>query len=541
MGAKLVLFRSEAREKILKGASALADAVRVTLGPKSKCVLIGRKWGRPIVCNDGVTIAKEFELKDPHEQLGVEMIRQASEKTSDAVGDGTTTATILAHAIFAEGVRNVTAGASAVDIRRGLERGRAAAVAALGKMSRRLESKREKAQVACISAHNNAVIGDMVAEAMEKVGPEGAITVEESRSTETSVEIVEGTRIDRGYISPYFVTNTDRMEAVFENPVILLTDQKISRMNDLLPLLEQIAKAGKPLIIVADDVEAEALATLVVNKLRGVLSSVAIKAPGFGNRRKAMLEDLAVLCGAKVVSEELGVKLEHIQMTDLGRARRVVVDRDSTTILGSEGMESAVASRCVQIRAQIKESTSPYDREKLEERLAKLAGGVAVIRVGAPSEADVQSRKEAFDDAISATKAAVAEGIVPGGGLALLRAIESVENEAHLTEGDERTGLLILKRALESPARQIARNSSVDEGVVVQRMREGTGNLGFDAARGEYIDLVEAGIIDPAKVVRIALENAVSVSGILLLTEAALAEAPEPREKTAPRLEEPGE
>ena len=528
MGAKQVLFREEARGEILKGVMALGDAVKVTLGPRSKCVLIARKWGKPLVCNDGVTIAKEFELAHQVQNLGAQMIRQAAEQTSETVGDGTSTATLLACTIFAEGLRNVTAGASAVGIRRGLDRGLAAVVSSLQNTSRRLESRREKAQVAAISAHNDATMGELVADALEKVGADGAITVEESKTTETLLEITEGMKFEHGYISPYFVTDSQKMEAVLENPLVLLVEKKISRLADLLPLLEQIAKAGRPLLVIAEDVEAEALATLVVNKLRGVLTAVAVKAPGFGDRRKAILQDIAVLTGAKVVAEELGISLEKIQLEDLGNVRRVVVERDSTTLVGGAGAADAVAARCSEIRRQIVESTSTYDREKLEERLAKLAGGVAVIRVGAPSEADMQNRKEAFDDAISAIRAAMSEGIVPGGGLALLRAAGALDAEAEKVEGDERTGVLILRRAIEAPARQIADNSAADSGVVVHRMLGGSGNFGFDAASGEYVDLMEAGIIDPTKVVRVALENAVSVAGTLLMAEATLTDAPEP-------------
>jgi chaperonin GroEL len=404
------------------------------------------------------------------------------------------------------------------------------AVQALRELSRPVVSKKEKAQVAAISAHNDPVMGDLVADAMEKVGPEGAITVEEAKTTETTVDVVEGMQFDHGYISPYFVTGSEKMEAVLEEPLILLTERKITHMQDLLPLLEQLAKSGRSLLLVAEDLEGEALATLVVNKLRGVLACVAVKAPGFGDRRKAMLQDMAILTGGKVVSEELGMTLEKITLHDLGRARRVVITKDTTTIVGGEGDKKLINGRCHELRAQIKETTSDYDREKLEERLAKLSGGVAVVRVGAPSESEMKARKDAFDDAISSTKAAIAEGIVPGGGLALLRAVPAVEREIAATEGDERTGLLILKRALEAPARQIAENSAADGGVVVSKMHEGSGNFGFDAARGVYVDLIEAGIIDPTKVVRIALENAVSVASVLLLTEATMTDLPEPKE-----------
>ncbi len=534
MSHKQMLFRSEAREKILRGAAALADAVRVTLGPKSKCVLIEKKWGKPLVCNDGVTIAKEVELKDPEENLGAQMIRQAAEQTGDAVGDGTSTSTVLAYAIFADGLRNVAAGASAVDLKRGLDRGLKVAVDALHAISRPVESRKEKAQVATISAHNDAAIGELIADATERIGEEGVISVEESKTTETALEVVEGMQFDRGYLSPYFITNPDKMEAVLDEPLILLCEKKITLMADLIPLLEQIAKNAQSLLIVAEEVEGEALATLVVNKIRGVLSCVAVKAPGFGDRRKAILQDMAILTGGQVISEELGLKLEKVTLADLGRARRIVVDKDNTTLIGGGGTKPAIDGRCKELRQQIEAATSDYDREKLQERLARLAGGVAVIRVGAPSESEMKSRKEAFDDAISATKAAMAEGIVPGGGLALLRVVDALESEAAKAEGDERTGLLILKRALESPARQIAENSAFDGGVVVNEMRKGTGNYGFDAARGEYVDLMEAGIIDPTKVVRIALENAVSVASVLLLTEATLTEIPEQKPTALP-------
>jgi chaperonin GroEL len=527
MTHKQILFHSAAREKILRGTTALADAVRVTLGPKSKSVLIQKKWGVPIVCNDGVTIAKEIDLKDPEENLGAQMLRQAAEKTGEAVGDGTSTSTILAQAIFADGTRNIVAGASGVDIKRGLDRGLKIAVEALRAMSRPVRTRREKAQVATISAHNDPSVGELVADAMEKVGDEGVITVEESKTTETVLEVVEGMQFDRGFISPYFITDAEKMEAILEDPYIFLCDRKIGNLKDLLPLLEHVAKSGKPILFVAEDVEGEALATLIVNQLRGVFRSIATKAPGFGDRRKAMLEDMAVLTGGQVISEDLGIKLESVQLNQLGRAKRVVSDRDTTTIIGGLGDKTRIEGRARQIRTQIEKTTSDYDREKLEERLAKLSGGVAVIRVGAPSEVEMKTKKEAFDDAINATKAAVAEGIVPGGGLALLRCIGTITQEAAKGEGDEKTGLEILRRALSAPTRQIAENSAVDGGVVVARMLESKGNLGFDAARNEYVDLVEAGIIDPTKVVRIALENAVSVASVLLLTEATMTEIPE--------------
>ena len=533
MAHKDVFYRSEAREKLLRGVSALADAVRVTLGPKSKSVLIEKRFGVPVVCNDGVTIAKEMEVKDRVENLGVQMMRQAAERTGEAVGDGTSTATLLAHAIFSDGVRNVVAGASAVELKRGLDRGAKAAIAAVKALSRPVKSRLEKAQVGAISAHNDESIGELIAEAMEKVGDEGVITLEEAKTTETQLEVVEGMQFDRGYLSPYFVTDPEKMEAVLEDARILLTDRKLNVMKDLLPILEQVARTGEAIVLVAEDVEGEALATLVVNKLRGALKCAAVKAPGFGDRRKEMLRDIATLTGGQVVTEELGVKLDSVRLEDLGRAKRVVVDKDNTTIIGGLGDKAAIEGRKKEIRQQIDKSTSDYDKEKLQERLAKLSGGVAVIRVGAPSEAEMKTRKEALDDAINATKAAVAEGIVPGGGLALLRAIDAVEKEEGRATGDERTGLSILKRALEALSRQLGENSSVDGGVVVDRMRHSSGNVGFDAARKEYVDLVDAGIVDPTKVVRIALENAVSVASVLLLTEATLTEAPEPKKEPA--------
>jgi chaperonin GroEL len=534
MAHKQVLFCSAAREKILRGATQLADVIRVTLGPRSKSVLIEKKWGVPIVCNDGVTIAKEFDLKDNEENLGARMLRQAAEKTGDMVGDGTSTATILAHAMFADGVRNVVAGASAIDIKRGLDRAAKRAIETLRTLSRPVKTSKEKAQVGAISAHNDRAIGQLVADAMDKVGSEGVITVEESKTIETTLEVVEGMQFDRGFLSPYFITNPEKMEAVLEDALILISDRKISVLKDLLPLLEQVAKSGRPLLVVAEDVEGEALATLIVNQIRGAFKSCAIKAPGFGDRRKAMLQDIAALTGGQVVSEDLGINLEHVALEQLGKAKRVVIDKDNTTIISGGGDRKEINGRIEQIRREIEKTTSDYDREKLQERLAKLAGGVAVVRVGAPSESEMKSKKEALDDAISATKAAVAEGIVPGGGLALLRCIEALADEETKCEGDEKTGVRILKRALEAPTRQIAENSAVDGGVVVARMLSGKGNEGFDAERKEYVDLIEAGIIDPTKVVRIALLNAVSVASVLLLTEATMTEIPEEKkERTA--------
>jgi chaperonin GroEL len=534
MAHKQVLFRSAAREKILRGATQLTDAIRVTLGPRSKAVLMEKKWGAPVVCNDGVTIAKEFDLKDPEENLGAQVLRQAAERTGDVVGDGTSTSTILAHAILADGVRNVVAGASAIDLKRGLDRAARSAIVALHAMARPVKTKAEKAQVATISAHNDPSIGALVADALEKVGGEGVISVEESKTTETVLDVVEGMKFDRGFLSPYFVSDAERMEAVLEDPFILLCDHKISALNDLVPLLEQIAKSGRPLLIIAEEIEGDALATLIVNRLRGVLKICAVKAPGFGDRRKAMLEDIAILTGAQVISGDVGLKLENVTVAQLGHASRVVADKENTTLIGSKGDRALIDARVQQIRREIEKTTSQYDKEKLEERLAKLSGGVAVIRVGAPTEAEMKAKKEALDDAISSTKAAVAEGIVPGGGLALLRCTEAVSKEEAACEGDEKTGIQILKRALEAPARQIAENSATDGGVVVARMLGSEGNFGFDAARKEYVDLVEAGIVDPAKVVRIALENAVSVASVLLLTEATMTEIPEPKRERMP-------
>jgi chaperonin GroEL len=529
VGHKQLLVRSAAREKILQGATALADAVRVTLGPKSKCVLIEKKWGRPLVCNDGVTIAKEFELADHEENIGAQIIREAAERTADLVGDGTTTAALLATAIYAEGVRNIAAGASAIELKRGLDRGLAAAVAAVRALSRPVADHRQRVQVATVAAHNDPAIGETVAGALERVGLEGTTSVEEAKGIETVVEVVEGMRFDRGYLSPYFITEPDKMRAVLDEPLLLIFEKKIATMADLLPLLEQIAKSGRALAVVADDVEGEALATLVINKVRGVLPCVAVKAPGYGDRRRAMLEDLAILTGGRLIAEELGIKLASVTLSDLGQARRVIIDKESTTVIGGAGSKAAIEGRATEIREQLKTTTSDYDKEKLQERLAKLTGGVAVIRVGAPSEAEMKNRREAFEDAISATKAAMAEGIVPGAGLSLLRAVGDVEREAASLEGDERTGVWILKRALEVPTRQIAENSGADGGVVVDRMRAGTGAFGFDASRLRYVDLIEEGIVDPTKVVRTALENAVSVAGILLLTEATLTDVPEPK------------
>jgi chaperonin GroEL len=531
MANKHVLFRAEAREKVLHGAGLITDAVRVTLGPKSKCVLIERKWGKPLVCNDGVTIAKEFQLADAEENLGAQMMREAAERTGEAVGDGTSTATVLAYALYADGVRNIAAGASAIDIKRGLDRGLKIAVEALKGLSRPVKSSLEKAQVATISAHNDGVIGQLVADAIEKVGSDGVVSVEETKGTETTIELVEGMQFDRGFLSPYFITDPQRMEVVLEQPVVLLYEHKISAIKDLLPLLEQVVKSGSPLLIIAEDVEGESLATMVINKLRGTLPVAAVKSPGFGDRRKEMLQDMAILLGGRVISEDLGIKLENVTLDQLGKCKRVVLNKETTTLIGGEGKKEEIEGRKNELRRQIEETKSDYDKEKLQERLAKISGGVAVVHVGAASESELKNRKEAFDDAISATRAAIQEGIVPGGGLALLKLIPSIEATELHAEGDELTGLRILRRALEAPTRQIAENSGADGGVVVDKMRNSSGNVGFDAAKGEYLDLVQAGIIDPTKVVRVGLENAVSVAGVLLLAEATLTEIPEKKEE----------
>jgi chaperonin GroEL len=525
MAHKQVLFRSAAREKILRGATLLCDAVRVTLGPKSKSVLIQKQWGTPLICNDGETIAKEFDLKDPEENLGAQMLRQAAEKTGDSVGDGTSTSTILAHAIFADGLRNVVAGASAIDLKRGLDRAAKSAIDALRAMSRPVKTRKEKAQVATISAHNDPTIGDLVADAMEKVGGEGVITVEESKTTDTTLEVVEGMQFDRGYVSPYFVTNPDRMEAVLEDPYILVTERKISAMADLIPVLEQVARSGKPLVIVAEDVEAEALATLVVNKLRGTLHVCAVKAPGYGDRRKDMLKDIATLTGGQVVAEELGIKLDQLTLKDLGRAKRIVVDKENTTIVDGEGQKSEIEGRIKLLRTQIEDAASDYDREKLQERLAKLVGGVAVISVGAATETEMKEKKARVEDALHATRAAVEEGIVPGGGVAYLRARTALAR-LKVPNGDQRFGVQIVNKALEGPARRIAENAGLDGPVVVANIVGGKGPYGFNAATEVYEDLEKAGVIDPTKVSRTALQNAASVASLLLTTEAMVAERP---------------
>ncbi|HEU0265409.1 MAG TPA: chaperonin GroEL, partial [Geobacterales bacterium] len=522
MAAKLIKFDQEGRNSILRGVNTLANAVKVTLGPKGRNVVIDKSFGSPLITKDGVTVAKEIELDDKFENMGAQLVKEVASKTSDVAGDGTTTATVLAQSIYQQGSKLVAAGHNPMEIKRGIDKAVEIIVEELKKQSKPIKDHKEIAQVGTISANNDKTIGDIIAQAMEKVGKEGVITVEEAKSMETTLETVEGMQFDRGYLSPYFVTDPERMEAKLENCSILIHDKKISNMKDLLPILEQTAKSGRPLLIIAEDIEGEALATLVVNKLRGVLNICAVKAPGFGDRRKAMLEDIAILTGGKVISEEVGFKLENTTYEMLGQAKKINIDKDNTTIIDGNGKETDIQGRVKQIRAQIEETSSDYDREKLQERLAKLAGGVAVIRVGAPAEAEMKSKKEALDDAISATKAAVAEGIVPGGGLALLRCMKSIAEVEAKCEGDEKTGVQILRRALETPTRQIAENSAVDGGVVVAQMLSGQGNYGFDASRKEYVDLVEAGIIDPTKVLRVALENAVSVASVLLLTEATM-------------------
>lgn len=531
-------FHDQARTALLAGTAALADAVRPTLGPQAHAVLIEKKWGVPLVCDDGVTIARTLKLKDPTQDLGAQLLKQAAMRTGDAVGDGTTTATLLAHAMLAEGLRNVVVGASAVQLKRGLERGLAAATEALAGLSRPVKGRQDMAHVAAVSAHDEAEIGELVADAIEKVGGEGVIEVEEAKGIDTTLDVVEGMQTDKGYLSPYFVTDPDRMEAVLTEPAILLCNRKISAIADLMSLLEQILNAGRSLLVVAENVEGEALATLVVNKLRGTLAVVAVRAPGFGDRRREMLQDMAILTGGTVISDELGLKLDTITLEQLGRAQRVVVDKDTSTIIGGAGDPTAIDGRCNELRRQIDDTDSDWDREKLQERLARLAGGVAVIRVGAATEADLKRRKEAFDDAISATRAAAAEGIVPGGGAALLRVASAVQaQQAACDSDDQRTGVRVLLRALEVPARQIADNAGTDDGVVVERIRAGSGFDGFDARTREFVDLDVAGIIDPTKVVRTALENAVSVAGVMLLAEATMVEREENQHDTPPQYE----
>lgn len=534
MAAKEIKYDIEAREKIMKGVDTLANAVKVTLGPRGRNVVIAKSWGAPQVTKDGVTVAKEIELEDKFENMGAQMVKEVASKTSDKAGDGTTTATVLAQAIFHEGSKLVTSGINPMALKNGIEKAVEKVVEELKNLSRTVGDKKEIAQIGTISANNDRTIGDLIAEAMEKVGKEGVITVEEAKGMETTLEIVEGMQFDRGYISPYFITDPDKMEVVLEDPYILLHEKKISAMKDMIPLLEQIAKMGRPLLIIAEDVEGEALATLVVNKVRGTLKCVAVKAPGFGDRRKAMLEDIAILTGGKVVSEDLGIKLESVTINDLGRCRKVVVDKDNTTIVDGAGSRSAIEGRVKQIRAQIEETTSDYDREKLQERLAKIVGGVAVIKVGAATEIEMKEKKARVEDALNATRAAVEEGIIPGGGVAYLRCIPVLEKMG--LEGEEQFGLNIVRRALEEPLRQIAANAGMEGSIVVEKVKAGADDYGFDAEQLEYTKMYEAGIIDPTKVARFALQNAASVASLLLTTEAMVAEKPKKKTAAGPSM-----
>jgi chaperonin GroEL len=532
MAAKQLHYGEKARGDMLNGINKLANAVKVTLGPRGRNVVLDKKFGSPASTKDGVTVAKEIQLDDPFENMGAQMVREVASKTSDVAGDGTTTATVLAQAIFREGMKQVTAGHGPMEIKRGIEHAVEVVVEELRKLSREVKGKTEIAQVGTISANNDPTIGDLIAEAMEKVGKDGVITVEEGKTAETSMEVVEGMQFDRGYISPYFVTNAERMEAVMENAYLLLNEKKLSNMKELLPILEQIARSGRPLVMVAEDVEGEALATLVVNKLRGTLQCAAIKAPGFGDRRKEMLRDMAVLTGGNVISDDLGIKLESITLNDLGSAKRVTIDKENTTIIEGAGAAADIEARVNQIRAQIEETTSDYDREKLQERLAKLVGGVAVIKVGAATEAEMKEKKARVEDALNATRAAVEEGIVPGGGVAYVRALATLD-KVQLT-GDRQVGVNIIRRALEEPLRQIALNAGEEGATVLQRVRSETGTRGYDADSGNYVDMVAKGIIDPTKVTRIALQNAASVSALLLTTEALITELPEEKKPMAP-------
>ena len=532
MASKEIRYDQKARESLLKGVNILADAVKVTLGPKGRNVILEKSFGSPTVTKDGVTVAKEIELEDKFENMGAQMVREVASKTSDIAGDGTTTATVLAQAIYREGSKLVAAGHNPMELKRGIEKGVETVVEELKKQSKPTKEQREISQVGKISANNDETVGNIIAEAMAKVGKEGVITVEEAKSMETTLDIVEGMQFDRGYISPYFVTNPEKMEAVLEDALILINEKKISNMKDLLPVLEQIAKMGKPLLIIAEEVEGEALATLVVNKLRGTLKCAAVKAPGFGDRRKAMLEDIATLTGGQMISEEMGVKLESITLKDLGKAKRITIDKDNTTIVEGAGDSKGIEGRVKQIRAQIEETTSDYDREKLQERLAKLVGGVAVINVGAATESEMKEKKARVEDALNATRAAVEEGIVAGGGVAYLRTLPTLE-KMKLPE-QQQFGVNILKRALEEPIRWIAMNAGFDGSIVVEKVKNEKGNFGFDAQNEEYTDMVKAGIIDPTKVVRTALQNAASVASLLLTTEAMVAERPKEKEKMPP-------
>jgi len=532
MAAKQLQFDENARHTLLRGIEKLAKAVKATLGPSGRNVILDKKFGSPTITKDGVTVAKEIELEDPYENMGAQLVREVASKTSDVAGDGTTTATILAESIYREGLRNVTAGANPTSLQRGIMKGVDAIVEELKKLSKKVSDRTEIAQVATVSANWDKTIGEIIADAMDKVGKDGTITVEEAKSIETTLEVVEGMQFDKGYLSPYFVTNAEAMEAILENAYILIYEKKISSLKDLLPLLEKVAKAGRPLLIISEDVEGEALATLVVNKLRGTLQVCAVKAPGFGDRRKAMLEDIAVLTGGRLISEDLGIKLENIKLDDMGRAKRVTVDKENTTIVEGEGKKADIQGRVAQIRRQIEETTSDYDREKLQERLAKLAGGVAVVNVGAATETEMKEKKARVEDALHATRAAFEEGIVPGGGVALLRAQKALDNMKNL-EGDEKIGVQIVRRAIEQPTRTLADNAGAEGALVVEEIKKRKGNEGYDVATGEYTDLVKAGIVDPTKVTRSALQNAASIAGLLLTTEALVTEIPE-KEKTPP-------
>jgi chaperonin GroEL len=534
MAGKEIKYGAKAREKMMNGVDILADAVKVTLGPKGRNVLIEKSWGSPKISKDGVTVAKEIELKDRFENMGAQMVREVASKTSDVAGDGTTTATILAQAIYREGTKLVAAGGNPMSIKRGIEKAVDLVVEELKKISKPTKDKKDISQVGTISANNDSTIGDIIAEAMEKVGKEGVITVEEAKGMETTLKVVEGMQFDRGYLSPYFVTEPEKMEVHLEEPYILLHEKKISSMKDLLPILEQVAKAGKPILIMAEAVEGEALATLVVNKLRGTLHCAAVKAPGFGDRRKAMLEDIAILTGGRVISEDLGVKLESITLEDMGTAKRITMDKDNTTIIDGGCDRKALEGRVKQIRVQIEETTSDYDREKLQERLAKLIGGVAVINVGAATETEMKEKKDRVEDALNATRAAVEEGIVPGGGVAYMRALKVLEKARF--PGEEQLGVNLIKRALEEPVRQIGNNAGFEGSVVVQHVMEGEGGFGFNAETGTYEDLMKAGIVDPTKVTRFALQNAASVAGLLMTTEAMVAEKPKKGKPSAPAM-----
>ncbi len=524
--AKQLVFDQDARSAILRGVNVLTDAVKATLGPKGRNVMIDKKFGAPSITKDGVTVAKEIELKEHYENMGAQLVREVASKTSDVAGDGTTTATVLAQAIYREGMKNVTAGANPMDIKRGIEKAVEAVVESLKKFSKPVHDKKEISQVGSISANNDATIGNLIAEAVDKVGKDGVITVEEAKGMSTNLDVVEGMQFDRGYISPYFVTNADKMEAVLEDAFLLLSEKKIASMKDLLPILEKVAQQGAPIVIIAEDVEGEALATLVVNKLRGTIKVCAIKAPGFGDRRKAMLEDIAILTGGQVISEDIGVKLENIKITDLGRAKKVSVDKDNTTIVEGAGKSDAIQGRVKQIKAQIQETTSDYDKEKLQERLAKIVGGVAVINVGAATETEMKEKKARVEDALHATRAAMEEGIVPGGGVALLRCISTLDKVK--LEGDEQIGVNIVKKALEEPIRQIVNNAGLESSVIVDKVKSSDKqNFGFDAQKEEYVDMLQAGIIDPTKVTRTALQNAASVASLMLTTEVMIADLPE--------------